>query len=149
MFNNKKTEEQLLNRILINFVIALISYIVLYIMYARFYMMNSMIFGFVFLGLSILGYILNATKILKFSVINYAHMFLAYSFAMFFANLSRIFGTMFGMQKLLMLTDSSQFFKMLFNGRIEVIIISWLGAVYLIAMLIYNTVLINRKQGNK
>ncbi|MDY3928335.1 MAG: hypothetical protein SOZ34_03120 [Clostridia bacterium] len=142
----KKNQEQLLNRILINIGIGILAYIFLYIMYAKFYMMPSLIFAAVFFILAVAGYILSAKKIAD--VKNYAHMFIAFTLCMLFTSLSRIFGTVLGIEKFMELINSSYFFKMLVNSRYEVMLVSWLGGIYLVGMIIYNSVLIY-KAGNK
>ena len=142
----KKNQEQLLNRILINIGIAILAYIFLYILYAKFYMMPSLIFAGVFFVLAVIGYILSAKKIAD--VKNYAHMFLGFTFCMLFTSLSRIVGYILGIQKFIELINSYYFFKILVNTRYEVILISWLGGIYLAGMIIYNSILIY-KAGNK
>lgn len=142
----KKNQEQLLNRILINIGIGILAYIFLYVMYAKFYMMPSLIFAAVFFILAVAGYILSAKKIAD--VKNYAHMFIAFTLCMLFTSLSRIFGTVLGIEKFMELINSSYFFKMLVNSRYEVMLVSWLGGIYLVGMIIYNSVLIY-KAGNK
>lgn len=142
----KKSQEQLLNRILINIGVAVIAFIFLYVLYAKYYMMPSGIFAVVFLVLAVAGYIMSATKVIK--VKNYAHMFLAFSLCMVFTNLSKICGAFMGMETFMKLINTSNIFKILVNTRYEVIILTWLGVLYLIGMLIYNTVLIN-KAGRK
>lgn len=142
----KKNQEQLLNRILINIGIGILAYIFLYIMYAKFYMMPSLIFAAVFFILAVAGYILSAKKIAD--VKNYAHMFIAFTLCMLFTSLSRIFGTVLGIEKFMELINSSYFFKVLVNSRYEVMLVSWLGGIYLVGMIIYNSVLIY-KAGNK
>lgn len=142
----KKSQEQLLNRILINIGIAVLAFIFLYVMYAKYYMMPSAVFMLVFFALAVVGYILSAAKVIK--VKNYAHMFLAFGFCMMFTNLSKILGAVMGMERFTNLIKTSDIFKILVNTRYEVIILTWLGVVYLVGMLIYNTVLIN-KAGRK
>lgn len=149
MSNKKgKTQEQLFNRILINIGIAILAYILLYILYAKFYMMPALLVAVIFFVLAVAGYIISTLKVTKCNVKNYAHMFLAFGICLLFTNLSRILGSIMGMEAFMNLHETSRLFKMLVNGRYEVIIISWLGAFYLLVMLIYNTVLIN-KAGNK
>lgn len=142
----KKTQEQLLNRILINIGIAVLAFIFLYVLYAKYYMMPSGIFAIVFFVLAIIGYILSAVRVIN--VKNYSHMFLAFGFCMVFANLSKICGAVIGMERFMNLINTSGVFRMLVNTRYEVIVLTWLGVLYLIGMLIYNTVLIN-KAGRK
>ncbi len=146
MSNKKKNQEQLFNRILINIGIGILAYIFLYIMYAKFYMMPSLVFAAIFFVLAIVGYVLSAKKIAN--VKNYAHMFIGFTLCMLFTSLSRIFGYILGLQKFIELINSYYFFKILVNTRYEVILISWLGAIYLVGMVIYNSVLIY-KAGNK
>lgn len=144
----KETEEQLFNRIMINFGIAIVAYSFLNILNTAYYMVPSMMFGWIFLGISIVGYILHFTKLVKVKIINYAHMFLAFSLAMFFAALSQIIPTFIGWEGLKKLKDSSEILEKLINSGNAATIISILGAVYLVGMLIYNSVLIH-KAGKK
>ena len=72
----KKTQDQLLNRILINIGIAVIAYILLYILYAKFYLAPAIPIGIAFIVIAIAGYILSGLKVVN--VKNYAHMFLAF-----------------------------------------------------------------------
>ena len=144
-----KTQEQLFNRILINIGIAVAAYIFLYVLYARFYMMPALKFSVIFFIFAIIGYILSSKKVGKKEFKNYSHMFLAFGFGMLFTNLSKIFANLMGMDKFMELINSSTLFRILVNSRYEVIIISWLGALYLVAMVVYNTVLINRLSDTK
>ena len=143
---NKKTQEQLLNRILINFAIAVPAYIFLYVIYAKFYLAHAIEFAIAFIVLAIVLYIISAVKIKKLR--NYAHMFLAFGICLLFTRLSIIIGSIVGIEKLIELTNSSKFFEMLVNSRYDVILITWLGIAYLVGMLIYNTVLMG-KTGKK
>ncbi len=146
MSKKKKNQEQLLNRILINIGIGILAYIFLYILYARFYMIPSLIFAAVFFVLAIAGYILSAKKIVN--VKNYAHMFIGFTLCMLFTSLSRICGYILGIHKFIELINKYYFFKILMNTRYEVILITWLGVIYLVGMIIYNSILIY-KAGNK
>lgn len=140
----KETEEQLFNRIMINFGIAIVAYSFLNILNTAYYMQPAMMFGWIFLALAILGYVLHFTKIVKVKIINYAHTFLAFSLAMFFASLSRITAALFGMEGFIKIHNSSEIIKKLMSSSNAVTIISMLGAVYLVCMLVYNSVLIHK-----
>lgn len=144
MSKTKKTQEQLLNRILTNIAIAILAYIFLYVIYVRFYLSPAIPLGIAFILISVAGYILSYTKCLKKDPKNYAHMFLAFGLALLFTRLSVITGKILGINKFIQLINSSDLIKMLMNSEKEVTIISWLGAIYLVFMFIYNTVLIQR-----
>lgn len=144
----KETEEQLFNRIMINFGIAIVAYSFLNILNTAYYMQPAMMFGWIFLAIAILGYVLHFTKIVKAKIINYAHMFLAFALAMFFTSLSKIVSTLIGLDGFIKLINSSDIIKKLMNSQNEVTIVSVLGAVYLVGMLIYNSILIH-KAGKK
>ena len=142
MSQKKKTQEQLFNRILINIGIAVIAYILLYILYAKFYLAPAIPIGIAFIVIAVIGYIVSGLKLIK--VKNYAHMFLAFGLCLLFTRLSVFAGTVLGMEKFIELINTSGLFKMIRNSRYEVIFITWLGAAYLAVMLIYNTVMISR-----
>lgn len=133
-----KTQEQLYNRILINFGIAIVGYVLLYFLYNKMYMRNAITFTFagVFLAAGIACYALSKKKPLK----NYGHMFTAFCVALLFTRLSVIVVTIFGwgtfekMQEIYLL-------KKLMQTRWEVIIVSWAGAIYLVGMVVYNGIL--------
>ena len=133
-----KTAEQLYNRILINFGVAILAYSALNILYNTLYMKNWITFTLagIFAVLAILCYVFSKKKPLK----NYGHMFVAFTLALLFTRLSvltvRILGwnTFESMQNVYIL-------KKLLQTRTEVIIISWLGALYLVGMVIYNAIL--------
>ena len=138
----KKTQDQLLNRILINIGIAVIAYILLYILYAKFYLAPAIPIGIAFIVIAIAGYILSGLKVIN--VKNYAHMFLAFGLCLLFTRLSVFAGTILGIEKFIELINTSKLFKVLMNSRYEVIFITWLGVAYLAVMLIYNTIRICR-----
>lgn len=143
--NKGKTEEQIFNRILINFGIAILAYILLYVLYAKFYMNYALTIAVIFFILAAVGYVVSSKKLCKYDLKNYSHMFVAFGLCLVFASLSRVLGTILGLSTFSTLIKTYPFFKMLVNTRYEVILISWLGAAYLVGMLIYNTVLINNK----
>ena len=140
MLKKRTTQEQIFNRILINIGIAIVAYITLYVIYTKFYLVPAIPIGIVFLILSAVGYILSAKKIVR--AVNYAHMFLAFALCLFFTRLSVFVGTAVGMTRFIEIIKSSEVMAKLMNSRYEVILISWLGAIYLLIMLIYNSVLI-------
>ena len=142
MSKTKKTQDQLLNRILINFAIAIPAYIFLYVIYAKFYLAYAIEFAAAFIVIAIVLYILSAVKTKKLR--NYAHMFLAFGICLLLTRLSVIIGTVVGFERFIELTDSSKLFRMIVNSRYDVILITWLGIAYLVGMLIYNTVLMGK-----
>ena len=140
--NNKKTQEQLFNRILINIGIAIAAYIFLYVIYAKYYLSPAIPSAICCFILAAAGYVLSAAKVIK--VRNYAHMFLAFGLALMFTRLSVLVGNAVGIERFMAIKNSSRFMNILFNSRYDVILITWLGIIYLVLMLIYNSVLISR-----
>lgn len=137
----EKTQEQLYNRILINFGIGILAYTLLYFLYQKFYMKNWITFTFagLFIAVAAVFYILSSKKPLK----NYAHMFTAFGISLLFTRLSVIVATVVGMEKFIALQEI-YWIKKLLQTRIEVIILVCAGAIYLLGMLIYNSVLMVR-----
>lgn len=140
-----KTQEQLYNRILINFGVAILGYILLYFLYQKMYMRNVITFTFagIFLVAGIVCYALSKKKPLK----NYGHMFIAFCVALLFTRLSVLVVTFLGWDTFSKMQEV-YFLKKLMQTRWEVIIVSWTGAVYLVGMLIYNGILM-AKAGKK
>ncbi len=141
-----KTEEQLYNRILINFGIGVLAYGFLYYLYNFLYLQNSVIFSLIgiFLVCAIVLYILSRKKPVK----NYAHMFLFFALALLFTKLSVLTVTILGMDTFAKLQET-YLLKKLLQSRIDVIIISWAGAIYLIGMVVYNFILIGKVSKKK
>ena len=140
MKNNKK-QEDLYNRILINFGIAILAYSGLYFIYENLYMNNTVTFSLaaVFAVIAIVFYSLSGKKPLK----NYAHMFTAFAIALLFTRLSVITVSILGFEKFFSMQEM-YWFKKLMQTRWEVIFVAALGAIYLVGMLIYNIILIKR-----
>ena len=137
----EKTQEQLYNRILINFGIGILAYALLYFLYQKLYMKNWITFTLagIFIAAAVVFYAMSGKKPLK----NYAHMFLIFGAALLFTRLSVIVATVVGMEKFIALQDI-YWVKKLLQTRIEVMRIGWLGALYLVGMLVYNGVLMYR-----
>lgn len=146
--NTNKTQEQLYNRILINYGIGAVGYILLYILYSKLYMKNTVTFAFagIFLVAGIICYALSKKKPLK----NYGHMFIAFFLALLFTRLSVLVVKVLGWD-LFGKMHEIYFWKKLMETRIEVIIISWAGALYLVGMTVYNGILMSKagKKNNK
>ena len=72
----EKTQEQLYNRILINFGIGILAYALLYFLYQKLYMKNWITFTLagIFIAAAVVFYAMSGKKPLK----NYAHMFLIF-----------------------------------------------------------------------
>lgn len=136
-----KTQEQLYNRILINYGIAILGYILLYVLYNKMYMKNTITFAVAALFLigAIVCYALSKKKPLK----NYGHMFTAFFLALMFTRLSVLVVTFFGWNTFEKM-QSVYFLKKLMQTRWEVIIISWAGGLYLLGMTIYNGILMTK-----
>lgn len=136
-----KTQEQIYNRILINFGIAILAYTVLYFLYQRLYMKNWVTFtlaGICFAA-AVVCYIFSKKKPLK----NYGHMFAAFCIALLFTRLSVIVATIVGMNNFMAMQDI-YILKKLLETRWEVIIIVCAGAAYLVGMVIYNGILMHK-----
>lgn len=146
MAKKNKTQEQIFNRILINIGIAVVAYIMLYIIYAKFYLAPAIPLGIAFIIIAIAGYIAAKVKFPKIK--NYAHMFLAFGLCLLFTRLSVFVGSVLGVEKFIELINASKLFKIIMNSRYEVIFITWLGVAYLIGMFTYNTICINRMGKN-
>lgn len=140
-----KTQEQLYNRILINFGIGILAYSILYILYQRLYMDNVVTFTLagIFIACAVACYALSKKKPLK----NYGHMFAAFGLALLFTRLSVLVATVVGMENFLALQEN-YFIKKLLQTRWEVIILVWSGAVYLAGMLVYNCLLMAKASKN-
>ena len=136
-----KTQEQLYNRIFINFGIGILAYFALYCLYYKFYMKNTVTFALagIFTAAAIVCYALSKKKPLK----NYAHMFVAFTVALLFTRLAYIITMIFGISAFEKMQEV-YFLKKLLQTRWEVIIIAWMGAAYLLGMLIYNGILMNK-----
>ena len=134
-----KTKDQLYNRIMINFGIGALSYALLYFLYLKLYMKNSVTFllSLAFIAGAIVCFVLSKKKPTK----NYGYMFLAFALCLLFTRLSVITTTFIGLDKFISLQEI-YFFKKIMQTRIEVILISWAGALYLFGMLCYNLILI-------
>ena len=147
MLKTDKTEEQLMNRILINLGIGALAYILLHILYARLYMQNFATFltAGIF-ALAAAGFYICAAKTGKFK--NYGHMFLAFTLALLFTRLSYITSLIIGGQRFMMLINSGYIWKSAFNTQKQVILISILGGVYLLGMLVYNGILMTKAGKN-
>lgn len=140
-----KTQEQLYNRILINYGIAILAYVLLYVLYNKMYMRNTVTFAFaaIFLVAGVVCYVLSKKKPLK----NYGHMFIAFCAALLFTRLSVLVVTLFGFNNFSKMQEV-YFLKKLMQTRWEVVLVSWGGALYLVGMTIYNGILM-AKAGKK
>ena len=102
----KKTQEQLYNRILINFGIGIIAYSILYFLYQKMYMDNTVTFtlaAILAVG-AVVCYVLAKTKDKPLK--NYGHMCVAFCLALLFTRLSVITATVIGMEKFIALQDN-------------------------------------------
>lgn len=133
-----KTQEQLYNRILINFGIGILAYSLLYFLYQHLYMKNWVTFTIagVFFALAILFFVLSKKKPTK----NYGYMFVAFGGALLFTRLSVIVASVIGFNNFISLLDI-YWLKKLLQTDIQVRIIVICGAVYLVGMLVYNSIL--------
>lgn len=141
MWKTNKTEEQLLNRILINFGIGILAYMVLNMLHSNWNMDNAVVFPVagVCAVAAVVLYIVSA-KTGKYR--NYAHMFVAFTLALLFTRLAYFTYLIFGGQVVMNIVNSGYFWKSVMNTQKEVMFVSILGGVYLVGMLIYNVILI-------
>ncbi len=139
-------EEQLVNRIMINFAIAAAAYIGVYMLINKFYLKWSVVLplALVMLVAAVLCYIFNKntgkTK-------NYGHMFLAFFIALISTQASFLIWKIFGVEFFASIYNNN-IIKELLNSRKAAIGMSWLGAVYLVGMTIYNIVAISKEKKN-
>ncbi|MCX7714985.1 MAG: hypothetical protein N2171_04590 [Clostridia bacterium] len=147
---NSKREriEKIVNRILINFGIGIVAYILLWFLLSKLAMDNAPVFSLAafFAAAAVVFYVLSAKKGLPLK--NYAHMFVAFSCALLFTKAAVIVSSVVGINRFVSLLNQ-KFLKVAFNTTYEVKFIAILGALYLIAMLIYNCVLIARISNEK
>lgn len=138
-----KTQEQLYNRILINYGIAVLGYILLYVLYNKMYMRNTVTFAFagIFLLCGVVCFLLSKKKPLK----NYGIMFFSFCAALLFTRLSVLVVTFFGYDNFSKMQEI-YFLKKLMQTRWEVIIVSWCGGIYLVGMTIYNGILMAKAE---
>jgi len=133
-----KSQEQLYNRVLLNFGIAVLAYGLLHLLYQRLYMKNWITFTLagIFIAAAIVCYVFSKKKPTK----NYGHMFLAFGIALLFTRLSVIVGSIIGMDNFIKLQEI-YLIKKILQTRWEVIVVVWAGVLYLAGMLIYNGIL--------
>lgn len=137
-------EEKLVNRIIINFGIAILAYIVLSVLFNKFYMKWQIVLPLaaIMLLAAVFCYIFDKktgkTK-------NYGHMFIAFGIALLLTQSSFIIWKVFGADVFNSLYKINVI-KMALNSRNAVIGISWLGAVYLVVMTIYNCIEISKER---
>lgn len=142
MKNQNTREEQLVNRIMINFGVALVAYIVMYILLNKFYLKWAIVLpvAAVMLIAAVICYIFHKktgkTK-------NYGHMFLAFFVALTLTQSSFLIWKLFGVEGFYSIYNIG-IMKELLNSRKAAIGISWLGAIYLAGMTIYNIIQISK-----
>lgn len=139
--NTKEIEmrkDHLTNRILINFGVAIVGYIVLMLLW-RTHLKQTAVFAVagVLAALTVLFFILTKIKDKRFK--NYAIASLVLTVGTLFLKAGVITAAVIGHENFANLIKI-HFFEKLFNGRVEVIGIAVAGAVYLVIMLIYNIV---------
>lgn len=140
--------EKLENRIIINYAVAAVAYMTLSTLYKAPFHMN---FKYVLpvAGIMLIAAIVCYLLHKKFKkTANYGHMFLAFAIALGFTNLSTIVYKVFGANVFNSLYSISLFEKIM-NARNAVVIVSVLGAIYLVGMTIYNGILIYKENKKK
>ncbi len=156
---NKSEKNKITNRILINFLVGICSYIVLYLIYAltmgglgsykyvtyRIPAVYALLI--VFVVAAIILYVLSAKKNKKFK--NYAHMFVGLAAGAFLLNLSPITAAVFKLfgarDVFFSLYQSNAIFANIMNTQKMIIAVAILGVIYLVGMFIYNLCIMNRK----
>ena len=146
---NKYTLENITNRIFINLCIAVGAYIFLWILISKMSMSYIPVFisAGIFFAAAVICYILYKVK--QFRIKNYAYMLAVFSLALIFTQSSFIVSSIIGIHKFSDMVHNSHFMQIIFNTSYEVKFISVSGAVYIISMLIYNCVIINRISGTR
>lgn len=140
--------EKLENRIIINYAVAAVAYMTLSTLYKAPFHMN---FKYVLpvAGIMLIAAIVCYLLHKKFKkTANYGHMFLAFAIALGFTNLSTIVYKVFGANVFNSLYNVS-LLQMLMNAKNAVVIVSVLGAIYLVGMTIYNGILIYKENKKK
>ncbi|MBE7044272.1 MAG: hypothetical protein E7397_01985 [Ruminococcaceae bacterium] len=139
MWKTNKTEEQLFNRILINFGIGILAYWLLYYLYGSLYMANGVTFTLaaIFLVAGIVCIALGKKLPLK----NYGIMFVAFCLCLLFTRLSVLTSIVIGIENFLSLQEG-YVFKKLMQTSTQVTILGWAGSLYLLGMFVYNCILI-------
>lgn len=139
-------EESLVNRILINYGVAIIAYILLYFLLNKYYMKYSIVLPIagVMLIAAVVCYLLQKktgkTK-------NYGHMFIGLAAALIVTQSSFIIYRVLG-EKIFSALTSVWIIDKAVNSRNATIGIAWLGAIYLVIMTVYNAVLISKEKKN-
>lgn len=146
---NTNRIEKITNRIFINFGIAILAYILLWVLISRLSMSYIPVFVIsgVFFVLSVLFYLLYKVK--GFPLKNYAYMFIIFAVCLLFTQSSFIVSSIMGIHKFSEILRNSHFMQIIFNTAYEVKFLSIAGAVYLICMLCYNCYMINRLSNNR
>lgn len=143
MISKEYRMEKITNRILINLGAAFVAYIVLWVLYSKFFMPNTACFTLagIFCACGILFACL--TKFKEYPLKNYAYMSFALMVAMLFMKSAAIITMFIGPYKCASLQNIG-FFRTILNTTTEVKIVAILGAVYLAIMLVHSFVAINK-----
>lgn len=164
MIDKKKLEEKrqsekrvrsLENRIIINYAIAVLAFMifrVLVVGYTNPNVRNAIIFSLaaVMVIAAVVFYVLNKktgkTK-------NYGHMFVAFALALLFSRGSIVLYKLFGQNVFEFIYDIKiaglPVGEKLLNAQFASTAIAWLGGIYLVAMTIFNGVLIHNETSKK
>ena len=144
MKNEITREEKLVNRIMINFGIAIVAYIAMHILLNKFYLKWVIVLpvAAVMLIAAIVCYIFHK-KTGKTQ--NYGHMFIAFFIALMLTQSSFLVWKLFGVEGFTSIYNIG-IVKELLNSRKVAIGISWLGAIYLAGMTIYNIIQISKSK---
>ena len=164
MIDKKKIEEKresekrvlrLENRIIINYAVAVVAYMVFNILvtgYTNPDVRNAIIFSLaaIFVVAAVVCYVLNKktgkTK-------NYGHMFIAFALALLFTRGSIVIYKLFGNKDFEFIYDFKLFGlplgEKLVNAQFATHTVAWLGGIYLVLMTVYNGILIHKETTKK
>lgn len=136
--------EKITNRIFINFGIAILSYIFLWILISKFNMDCFIVFivAGIFFVSALFCFILYLIK--KYNIKNYAYMLAVFSVLLLITQSSFIVSNIIGINKFSSLIRNYPIMRVIFDTANDVKFIAVAGAVYLIIMLVYNCVIISR-----
>lgn len=132
------------NRIFINFVMAILAYMLLWVLLAIFNMSHIpvLICAGIFFAAAIICLILSIVK--RYFLGGYAAMFFVFTFALLFTQSAFIVSWLTDINRFADMLRSSNFLRYFFNTLYEVKFIAIAGGGYMIGMLFYNCLLISR-----
>lgn len=147
-------EDRIVNRILINFGIGILAYLVLWVLWrATLNNVAVIITAAIFAVCAIICFIMTKFKVViamnkSKSFLSYGIMFVAFIIALAIIKSSYIVSWIVGVPRFLELAKNAKFEQMI-NAQNDLIFVAIAGAVYLGAMLIYNIVLLFKLHKHK